>query len=116
VPATIGRSVAFVSVPEEGVPNAGVTSVGLVANTTAPEPVEVVAPVPPLATDNVPVVPATIGRPVAFVSVPEEGVPKAGVTKVGLVANTTAPEPVEVVAPVPPLATDKRTCSTCNDR
>jgi hypothetical protein len=44
---------------------------------------------------------------VQFVSVPDEGVPKTGVTKVGLVDKTTFPDPVEVVTPVPPFATAK---------
>lgn len=43
--------------PEVGVPRTGVTSVGLVDNTTLPVPVEVVTPVPPLATGKVPVAP-----------------------------------------------------------
>ena len=60
-------------------------------------PCAVVAPEPPRATLRVPVVPATIGRPVAFVSVADEGVPSAGVTKVGEVANTAAPLPVSSV-------------------
>lgn len=34
-----GKSIQFVRVPEAGVPSAGVTRVGLVANTRAPEPV-----------------------------------------------------------------------------
>jgi hypothetical protein len=42
---------------------------------------------------------------VAFVKVAEAGVPKAGVTKVGLFDRTTEPVPVEEVTPVPPLAT-----------
>ena len=50
---------------------------GEVPNTTAPLPVLVVTPVPPLATGNVPVTPVVIGRPVQLVSVPLEGVPKA---------------------------------------
>jgi len=68
----------LVITPDAGVPRAGVTSVGLVANTAAPEPVSsvraerrlaldgvprnvatleprLVIPVPPLATGNVPV-------------------------------------------------------------
>ena len=45
---------AFVNTAEEGVPNAGVTNVGLVFKTTLPVPVFVVTPVPPLATFNVP--------------------------------------------------------------
>jgi hypothetical protein len=42
---------------------------------------------------------------VQFVSVPEVGVPKSGVTNVGLVASALAPDPVLVVTPVPPLET-----------
>lgn len=89
--------VQFAKLPDAGVPSAGDTSVGLFESTTLPEPVDVVTPVPPRATDRVPVVPATIGKPVAFVSVAEEGVPNAGVTNVGLVANTNAPDPVSSV-------------------
>ena len=44
---------------------------------------------------------------VPVLKLPEVGVPKSGVTKVGDVANTTAPEPVEVVAPVPPAKTGR---------
>ena len=36
---------------------------------------------------------------------PEVGVPRIGVTKVGDVFNTTEPVPVEITTPVPPLAT-----------
>jgi hypothetical protein len=36
---------------------------------------------------------------------PDVGVPSKGVTSVGEVANTTEPEPVDVVLPVPPFAT-----------
>ena len=49
---------------------------------------------PPLAIANVPVTPVVSGRPVAFVNVTDEGVPRIGVTSVGLVANTMLPEPV----------------------
>ena len=45
------------------------------------------------------------GSPVAFVRVAEDGVPRAGVTSVGLVARTTFPEPVvdaaEIAVPLP---------------
>jgi len=41
-----------------------------------------------------PETPVEIGRPVQLVRVPEDGVPKAGVTRVGEVANTKAPLPV----------------------
>jgi hypothetical protein len=105
MPVVRGRPVAFVRVAEVGVPKIGVTSVGLVAKTFAPEPVLVVTPVPPEATGSVPVTPVVRGRPVAFVRVAEVGVPRTGVTSVGLVDNTFAPEPVLVVTPVPPEAT-----------
>lgn len=94
----------FVNVPEDGVPKAGVTNVGLVESTTLPEPVEVVTPVPPFATGRVPVTPVLKGSPVQLVNVPEEGVPSAGVTNVGLVANTNAPEPVSPVTAAAKLA------------
>ena len=45
--------------------------------------------------------------PVMFVPTKAVGVPRAGVTSVGLVAKTTAPVPVEVVPPVPPEVTGK---------
>ena len=44
------------------------------------------------------------GKPVALVSTAEDGVPKAGVTNVGLVANTKAPEPVSPVTAAAKLA------------
>lgn len=47
--------------------------------------VRVVAPVPQLATGRVPVTPVVRGRPVTFVITPLAGVPRAGVTSVGLV-------------------------------
>jgi hypothetical protein len=97
--------VQLAKLPDVGVPKSGVTSVGLVARTFAPEPVDVVTPVPPLETPKVPVIPVLAGRPVQLVSVPDVGVPKRGVTNVGLVAKTFAPEPVDVVTPVPPLET-----------
>ena len=55
----------------------------------------VVVPVPPLAIGSVPVTPVVKGKPVAFVRVAEVGVPRIGVTSVGLVANTTEPVPVK---------------------
>jgi len=97
--------VMFVPTKADGVPNAGVTRVGEVLRTVFPEPVEVVTPVPPLATGSVPVTPVVRGKPVAFVKMPLDGVPSAGVTRVGEVLKTVLPEPVEVVTPVPPLAT-----------
>jgi hypothetical protein len=55
----------------------------------------------------VPVTPVVKGKPVPFVRVTDVGVPKIGVTNVGLVDNTTLPEPVLDVTPVPPDATGK---------
>ena len=62
----------------------------------------VAAPVPPLATGSVPVTPVVNGSPVALVSVADVGVPRIGVTNVGLVERTLLPVPVLVVTPVPP--------------
>jgi hypothetical protein len=55
--------------PDVGVPRIGVTRVGEVLNTLFPEPVDVVTPVPPLVTGNVPVTPVVKGKPVALVKV-----------------------------------------------
>ena len=94
-------------------PIVGVTRVGLVANTRLPEPVSSVTALIRLALEgvakNVPTpVPRLaiplIGRPVQFVSVPDAGVPRTGVTSVGLVANTNAPEPVSSVTAAARLA------------
>ena len=82
-------------------------NVGDAERTTLPVPVLVATPVPPFATGNRPVTPVVKGNPVAFVNVPDVGVPKIGVTSVGEVDNTTLPVPVEVVTPVPPLATGR---------
>jgi hypothetical protein len=46
------------------------------------------------AIGRTPVTPVVKGKPVALVSTRDDGVPKAGVTKVGLVAKTAAPVPV----------------------
>jgi len=96
-------------------PMTGVTKVGVLAKTNAPEPVSSVIVVIIFALVGVakneaipvpkPLTPVAIGKPVAFVNVAEVGVPKIGVIKVGLVDNTTFPDPVEVVTPVPPYAT-----------
>jgi hypothetical protein len=53
--------------------------------------------VPPFAIGSVPVTPVVNGKPVALVRVPDDGVPRAGVTSVGLVANTRDPVPVSSV-------------------
>ena len=70
-PVLIGNPVPLVNTIAEGVPRAGVVKTGLVDNTTLPVPVEAVTPVPPLATDRVPVVPSTIGSPVALIIFPD---------------------------------------------
>ena len=54
--------------------------------------------VPPLAIGKTPVTPVVNGNPVALVNTPDAGVPSAGGTSVGDVANTTEPEPVELVS------------------
>ena len=104
IPVDTGRPVTLVITPLAGVPRAGVTSVGLVANTKAPEPVSSVTAAAKLADDGVarnvatpvpkPETPVEIGRPVALVRTAEDGVPSAGATNVGLVANTKEPVPV----------------------
>lgn len=43
--------------------------------------------------------------PDIFVPTRADGVPRAGVMRVGEVERTTLPEPVDVVVPVPPLST-----------
>jgi len=103
-PVEIGKPVQLVKVPEVGVPNKGVVRVGEVANTKSPLPVSSVTAVIKLADDGVaknvatpaakPDTPVEIGSPVQLVRVPEDGVPKAGVTRVGEDANTKAPLPV----------------------
>lgn len=112
-PVPIGRPVAFVSVAEEGVPRFGVTNVGEVANTSAPEPVSSGTAAATFALDGVASIVATpvprpetpeIGRPVALVSVSDEGVPRFGVTNVGEVAKTSAPDPVSSVTAAATLA------------
>jgi hypothetical protein len=52
-PVEIGKPVPLVKVTEVGVPNIGVTNVGLVFKTKLPLPVDVVTPVPPCATSIV---------------------------------------------------------------
>ena len=106
-PVVIGKPVQLVKTPAEGVPMLGVVNAGLVDKTLLPEPVLVVTPVPPLATGSVPVTPVVTGKPVQFVSTPADGVPMFGVVNAGLVDRTLFPEPVEVVTPVPPLATGR---------
>ena len=103
-PVDKGSPVALVNVTDEGVPRAGVTNVGLVANTRDPVPVSSVTADAKLALVGVaknvatpvpkPLTPVEIGKPVQLVSVPDVGVPNAGVTNVGDVDKTTLPDPV----------------------
>jgi hypothetical protein len=99
-------AVTLVIVPPE--PVAEIVWLGQVPEIDTPEPATnagVAVAVPPLAIGRIPVTPVVNGSPVAFVKVPDAGVPRAGVTSVGELDNTTFPEPVEVVTPVPPEAT-----------
>jgi hypothetical protein len=94
-------------------PNTGVTNVGLVAKTNAPEPVSSVTAVAKLALEGVaknvatpvpsPLIPVDTGKPVQLVNVPDWGVPRIGVVNVALVNKT-----VLVICLVTPL------CSTGN--
>lgn len=103
-------NVPVLKLPDVGVPRAGVTKVGEVANTSAPEPVSSDTAAAKLALDGVakkvatpvpkPDTPVLIGKPVALVSTAADGVPKSGVTSVGDVANTATPEPVSSVRAV----------------
>lgn len=76
----------------------GVVIAGLVASAFAPEPVEVVTPVPPLATTSVADKDAadpevfwfSVGK-VQFAKFPEVGVPRTGVTSVGDVSESVSP-------------------------
>jgi hypothetical protein len=104
-PVLSGRPVALVSVAKLGTPMLGVVSTGEVERTLLPEPVDDVTPVPPLATGRVPDTPVVSGRPVALVSVANDGTPMLGVVSTGEVDRTLLPEPVDAVTPVPPLAT-----------
>ena len=109
-----GSSVQLVSTPDAGVPNAGVTSVGDVANTAAPDPVSSVSAAFRLELDGVaknadtlvpsPLTPVDIGKPVALVKVAKEGVPKLGVVSTGSVAKTANPVPVSSVSAAAKLA------------
>ncbi len=85
---SVPSTVQFDSVPLEGVPRIGVTKVGLVLSTVLPEPVDVVTPVPPLATANVP---ANVTAPVVAVF---------GVNPVDPAENdVTPPPPVALSVP-----------------
>ena len=82
--------VKLVTVPLDGVPKAPPLT------TNAPDEPTLMAKAAATPVPN-PEIPVETGKPVALVRVAELGVPKAGVTSVGLVANTTEPLPVELV-------------------
>jgi hypothetical protein len=126
-PVDIGSPVALVRVPDVGVPRIGVTNVGLVAKTAAPVPVSSVSAVKrfeevklpstvalpvdvtaPVRLALVVTVPAVKLAPVPVMLVPTsaDGVPSAGVTRVGEVAKTSAPVPVSSVTVEMRLADD----------
>jgi len=98
IPEDTGNPVQFVNVPEVGVPNTGVVSVGDVANTSKPVPVSLVTAVIKLALDGVarnvatpaasPLIPEDTGSPVQLVRVPDAGVPIAGATNVLLLRDS----------------------------
>lgn len=97
-------------------PMFGVTRVGLVAKTKLPEPVSSVTADAKFAEEGVaknvatpvpsPLTPVAIGKPVQLVNVPDVGVPRTGVTSVGLVAKTSAPDPVSSVTAAAKFADD----------
>lgn len=107
IPVATGNPVQLVNVPAEGVPIFGVVREGEFPNTSAPLPVSSVTAAARFAELGVarkvatfapsPLMPVLTGNPVQLVSVPELGVPRAGVTKVGEVAKTTEPVPVSSV-------------------
>lgn len=97
-PVDSGRPVAFVRVPDAGVPRAPPTKYA------APVPTSSVRAARRLALDGVPrkvatpvarpLMPVETGSPVALVKTAADGVPRFGVTKTGELAKTLAPVPV----------------------
>ena len=114
-PELVSAPVAARDVPVAA-PMFGVVSVGFVPNTSAPVPVSSVQAAAMLTLENVtsivatpvpnPEMPVETGRPVQFVRMPDAGVPRAGVTSVGLVAKTRAPVPVSSVSAAARFALD----------
>ena len=104
IPVDTGRPVAEVNTAYEGVPILGVIKVGLFVKATVLDPLSSVRALAKLALEGVarnvatpepnPEIPVDTGNPVTLVITPEAGVPRAGVTNVGEVANTRAPDPV----------------------
>ena len=111
VPVVFWLNVGQVNVPvlkspEVGVPRAGVTNVGDVDKTTEPVPVDVVTPVPPLATAKVPEsvkVPLdVIGPPVNDIPVvPPEASTKVTVPEAALVQEVSVPLVVKTLPLLP---------------
>lgn len=99
----IGRPVALVNVTDVGVPSTGVTRVGDVANTIDPVPVTAAASAVPTPVPK-PVKPA-IGNPVAFVKVPDDGTPRAGVVNAMFVAAMPLGSVDEIDGTPPELVT-----------
>ena len=95
-PVLIGRPVPFVKVADVGVPRIGVTNVGLVEAEIAPVPLRAEPKAVAMFAPS-PLMPVDTGSPVALVSVPLAGIPRAGVTSVGEVAKTALPEPVVAI-------------------
>jgi hypothetical protein len=98
--------VAFVAVPAVAAFRLATCVVDATVNGAVPvAKVEVITPVAeivvkaPVVAVVAPTVPFMLidAVPVKLVTTPLDGVPKAGVTKVGDVAKTTLPEPVELV-------------------
>jgi len=93
-----------------------VPNVGAVEKTSDPDPVSSVTADARFALDGVarnvatpvprPLTPVLIGSPVALVRLTDVGVPRAGLTRVGLVANTNEPLPVSSVTAAAKLALD----------
>jgi hypothetical protein len=97
VPSTVQLD----KLPDVGVPKIGVTKVGVLAKTLAPVPVSSVSAAAKFADDGVARKVATLeprpdtpetGKPVQFVSVPDDGVPNAP-PEVSPVAKVRLPEP-----------------------
>jgi hypothetical protein len=94
-------------------PNTGVINVGVSAKTNAPVPVSSVTAERKLALEGVaknaatpapsPLMPVDTGKPVQFVSVPDWGVPRIGVTSVMLVKVKSENKLVFVICFVTPL-------------
>jgi hypothetical protein len=75
-PVVNGKLVQLAKLPEDGVPNTGVTNVGEdklgeLLNTSEPVPVDIDVPEPPLAIGKIPVTPVVKGKPVTLVKVPD---------------------------------------------